>query len=258
MRQTLHLAHVLPDGRALLQVLRPGANWRPGRHSAPRATPLHSAIGRSVYGVSGGGRHAEPRRGWLDRGLLRLLVGRSGIGSRILVAGSVLMLLAFGPLLLAFQSLAHASSVSRRGPPIIQAASTGAVMAMEVAAVQVPPPAPPFPIPVAPVSASVPVITIASWYPGRPEACYQQGRRMALPAGLTLWTASKTLPCGSRIEVSGPAGKVELLVEDRGPYMGPSRDLDLSPPAFRKVAGPLGIGTAVVRYRVITPVDGTT
>jgi rare lipoprotein A (peptidoglycan hydrolase) len=78
---------------------------------------------------------------------------------------------------------------------------------------------------------------------------------MPLPAGLVLWTASKTLPCGSRIEVTGPAGRAELLVEDRGPYMGPSRDLDLSPAAFRRVAGPLVVGTATVTYRVIAPAE---
>ena len=52
--------------------------------------------------------------------------------------------------------------------------------------------------------------------------------------------------------MTGPAGKAELLVEDRGPYVGPSRDLDLSPTAFRRVAGPLVIGTATVTYRVIS------
>lgn len=165
-------------------------------------------------------------------------------------------MLVAGPLALAFQSLALASAASRRGPPIARAVLTGAVRATEIALLHTDLPAPPATVAVAPLPAPSPVVTtVASWYPGRPEACYQQGRRMPLPAGLVLWTASKTLPCGSRIEVTGPAGRAELLVEDRGPYMGPSRDLDLSPAAFRRVAGPLVVGTATVTYRVIAPAE---
>jgi hypothetical protein len=194
--------------------------------------------------------HAATRRPWADRGVLRLLVGPSGVASRIIPAGCLLAVLACGPLALVFQSLAHASA-GKRGPPASRAASRGAVRAAEIVLVDLPPP-PPVVVAAAPAAASPLVTTVASWYPGRPEACYQQGRRMTPPPGLVLWTASKTLPCGSRIEVTGPAGKADLLVEDRGPYMGPSRDLDLSPPAFRRVAGPLVIGTATVTYRVIS------
>ena len=73
---------------------------------------------------------------------------------------------------------------------------------------------------------------------------------MALPASLKMWAASRTLPCGTKIEVSGPADNAVLLIEDHGPYLHPGRDLDLSPQAFRRVAGPLAKGLVQVQYRL--------
>lgn len=92
--------------------------------------------------------------------------------------------------------------------------------------------------------------TIASWYNGRPVECWNGGEPMALPVGLKMWAASRTLACGTTIEVDGPAGTAILLIEDHGPYLHPGRDLDLSPLAFRKVAGPLAKGVVRVEYRV--------
>ncbi|HEU5002632.1 MAG TPA: septal ring lytic transglycosylase RlpA family protein [Actinomycetota bacterium] len=92
--------------------------------------------------------------------------------------------------------------------------------------------------------------TIASWYPGRPIACFQNGARHALPTGLVMWAADKSLPCGTTIQVTGPAGTATLLIEDHGPYLTPDRGLDLSPAAFKKVVGPLPVGIAVVTFKV--------
>lgn len=94
------------------------------------------------------------------------------------------------------------------------------------------------------------ITTIASWYGGRPLECWNGGVPMALPANLKMWAASRTLPCGTTIEVSGPAGTAVLLIEDHGPYLHPGRDLDLSPQAFRRVAGPLAKGLVQVQYRL--------
>lgn len=92
--------------------------------------------------------------------------------------------------------------------------------------------------------------TIASWYGDRPVECWEGGEPRAFPVGLKMWAASRTLPCGATIEVIGPAGTVVLPVEDRGPYLHPGRDLDLSTVAFHRVAGPLAKGLVRVQYRL--------
>lgn len=95
--------------------------------------------------------------------------------------------------------------------------------------------------------------TVASWYGERPSACYDARGRFAVPTSSDLWLAAKSLPCGTMVEVTGPAGTEDFQVEDHGPYLGPSRGLDLSPAAFREVVGPLGTGIGRVSYRVLIP-----
>jgi rare lipoprotein A (peptidoglycan hydrolase) len=90
--------------------------------------------------------------------------------------------------------------------------------------------------------------THASWYGTRPAACYDATGRHSVPPG-KLWTANRSLPCGTLVTVTGPAGSAVVAVEDRGPYGVAGRDLDLSPAAFRAVAGPLSRGVAPVTYR---------
>jgi rare lipoprotein A (peptidoglycan hydrolase) len=161
-----------------------------------------------------------------------------------------------GPLAVSLEGRAHRAGTHTRVTTLSRVATVAAVRALEVALLPVAPPAAPVALAAAAAGPAGPAVTtVASWYPGRPEACYEHGRRTALPPGLVLWTASKTLPCGSTVEVTGPAGRAELLVEDRGPYVGPTRDLDLSPAAFRRVVGPLVIGTATVTYRLISSAE---
>lgn len=90
--------------------------------------------------------------------------------------------------------------------------------------------------------------TIASWYNDRPSACWDRGGRHAFPKGLSVWTAHKTLPCGTAIVVSGPAGSVTARVWDRGPYVA-GRALDLSAAAFRATCGPTSRGVCRVTWR---------
>lgn len=68
-----------------------------------------------------------------------------------------------------------------------------------------------------------------------------------------MWTAARTLPCGTKVEVDGQGGRTVLLVEDHGPWVGPGRELDMSPAAFEAVVGPLAIGTATVTFWVVAP-----
>ncbi len=184
--------------------------------------------------------------------MLRPLLGSAGVLPRILFAGSTVMLLLAGPICLFVASQVHHTRPrNRRGPPD---SMVEAVLSLSsIGSLQAPPPAPPAP-PAGTPAADLPALktTIASWYRGRPNFCYQDGKPVSLPPGILSWTASKTLPCGARVEVSGPAGRAVVQVEDRGPYMG-GRDLDLSPDAFRRIVGALVIGTARVTYRVLSP-----
>ncbi|HVL88878.1 MAG TPA: septal ring lytic transglycosylase RlpA family protein [Actinomycetota bacterium] len=91
--------------------------------------------------------------------------------------------------------------------------------------------------------------TLASWYNDRPSACWDRRGRHAFPKGLTLWTAHKTLPCGTAVAVTGPAGTMTVRVYDRGPYVA-GRGLDLSAAAFRGVCGSTSRGVCRVSYRV--------
>jgi rare lipoprotein A (peptidoglycan hydrolase) len=129
------------------------------------------------------------------------------------------------------------ATTSRTSPPPAPAVASTAV-----------PPAPPAPAVSEPRPATQ--TTVASWYGQRPLACFDPGQRHPLPSGLVMWVASRTLACGTAVQVSGPAGSAVLLVEDRGPYLHPGRDLDLSPEAFRRIVGPLSTGLAQVTYRL--------
>lgn len=91
--------------------------------------------------------------------------------------------------------------------------------------------------------------TIASWYDVRPSACWDRRGRHAFPRGLRIWTAHKTLPCGTAVVVSGPSGTMTVRVWDRGPYVA-GRSLDLSATAFRGVCGSTGRGVCRVSFKV--------
>jgi rare lipoprotein A (peptidoglycan hydrolase) len=85
----------------------------------------------------------------------------------------------------------------------------------------------------------------ASWYGGGHGAC-----------GGTLhgyFAASRTLPCGSLVSVRASNGRyVFVTIEDRGPFTGGNRILDLSKEAFRQLA-PLGSGVIHVKAARLKP-----
>jgi rare lipoprotein A len=88
---------------------------------------------------------------------------------------------------------------------------------------------------------------MASWYGG-----YFDGRRTASGAvydqdGLS--AASRTLPLGTVLRVCRAGTCVQVVVNDRGPYVG-DRILDLSRGAARQ----LGMLSAGVAYVTATPV----
>lgn len=210
------------------------------------------------------GLTVPPRRPWLvSHG------GRSRpstLAVRHIVYGTftVLMLLV-GTVVLFMGSQVHGlETSSERGPPLLvpeaadltspHAGSTSTAVPLgplvtspaTTPATPPPPPAQPAAAPRRTASLS----TIASWYGQRPLACYDAGRRLPLPEGLGLWAASRTLACGTTIRIVGPAGTIDVLIEDHGPYLHPGRDLDLSPIAFGRVAGPLARGLVRVTYSV--------
>ena len=78
----------------------------------------------------------------------------------------------------------------------------------------------------------------ASWYSDRYGACGSL-------RGVTYYAASRTLPCGTRVSVRSGDRYVIVTILDRGPFTGRNRILDLSKPAFRKLA-PLGAGVVNV------------
>src|SRR5260221_2650101 len=92
-------------------------------------------------------------------------------------------------------------------------------------------------------------VTRASWYAERPTACYDSRGRHPFPRSLTLWTAHKTLPCGTVITVRFGNRTIRVAVLDRGPYVA-GRDLDLSRAAFAYFASPDIVGVLFVRWRV--------
>ena len=90
---------------------------------------------------------------------------------------------------------------------------------------------------------------LASWYVPRPSACWDALGRHPLLPGLVAYTAEPSLPCGTLVDVSGPAGTITVPVEDHGPEAWTGRALDLSPAAFRAVAGSLSAGVIPVTWR---------
>jgi hypothetical protein len=92
---------------------------------------------------------------------------------------------------------------------------------------------------------ALPLSGLASWYGERPDSC----DGLPLPWWVTTWTASLTLPCGSKVTVIGPAGAVTIPVWDRGPEAWTGRIFDLTPDAFRSVAGSLSVGVVPVEWR---------
>lgn len=88
---------------------------------------------------------------------------------------------------------------------------------------------------------------VASWYhEGRKTA---NGERFN-PDGLTV--ASKTLPFGTRLEVTNPANgnHVVVRVNDRGPFVK-GRELDLSRGAARQL-GIINQGVAHIEYKILS------
>ena len=85
------------------------------------------------------------------------------------------------------------------------------------------------------------------WKP-QPVAC--QGMGSFNPNKLT--AAHRSLPCGSKVEVTNPRTRKSVIVTitDRGPNVRTRRDLDLSRAAAR-VIGLTRVGVMVVSYRVI-------
>lgn len=88
-----------------------------------------------------------------------------------------------------------------------------------------------------------------------PSACWDQEGRHAFPTGIRDWTAHKTLPCGTLLDVElldseqQPTGRtVQVEVWDRGPYRC-GFDLDLSLHAFDEISSPR-LGTIMVRWRL--------
>jgi rare lipoprotein A (peptidoglycan hydrolase) len=95
---------------------------------------------------------------------------------------------------------------------------------------------------------ALPGVGLASWYPMRPWACWDASGRHPLPTGLKAFTATRGLPCGTMVRVSGPAGTITVPSEDFGPEAWTGRVLDLSPAAFIAVAGGLGSGVVPVSW----------
>jgi expansin (peptidoglycan-binding protein) len=56
--------------------------------------------------------------------------------------------------------------------------------------------------------------------------------------------------CGRKVRVTGPKGTAEVTVVDRLPS-GKYGDLDLSPAAFKLVAGDLGLGRVRVQWQFV-------
>jgi rare lipoprotein A len=87
---------------------------------------------------------------------------------------------------------------------------------------------------------------VASWYH---EGTKTANREPFNPDGLT--AASKTLPFGTRLEVTNPANGNHVIVRinDRGPYVQ-GRSIDLSRGAARQL-GMIDQGVAHINYRIL-------
>jgi len=97
-------------------------------------------------------------------------------------------------------------------------------------------------------------VTLATWYTPKPSRCWDPDRSVPVP-DVALYAAAHQ-PCGTTLEIRGPAGAIVVPVVDHGPNgaaAAAGHGLDLSPAAFRAVAGPLGRGVQLVSYRVVEP-----
>lgn len=134
-------------------------------------------------------------------------------------------------------------------PPARRAAPEPALPSpAEATAQRLPTPAP-TPTAVPPPAPGARVLTgRASWYgpgfAGRTTACGDPFD----PQALTL--ASRELPCGTRVRITGPAGAhVDATVTDWGPAEWTGRRFDLSQATFAAIA-PLGAGVVAVTVEV--------
>lgn len=140
------------------------------------------------------------------------------------------LLMALSPL------LQPANAELKSAEPVVSSPTPGGAEAKPVRAPSVAPSAPPEPT------------ALASWYPQRPSACWDARGRHPLPPWLVAYTASRSLPCGALVVVSGPAGSITVPVEDYGPEAWTGRAFDLSPAAFEAVAGSLATGVVPVEW----------
>ena len=90
---------------------------------------------------------------------------------------------------------------------------------------------------------------LASWYGGGEKlARHTASGEVFRPNGLT--AAHRTLPLGTRLEVSANGRSVMVRVNDRGPAAWTGRSLDLSKGAARAL-GMIGSGAVRVSYRAV-------
>ena len=89
---------------------------------------------------------------------------------------------------------------------------------------------------------------VASWYGkdfnGRTTACGEIYNMNEMSC------AHRTLPMGTILMVYYKGRSIEVIVNDRGPYVE-GRDLDLSRGAFKLLVGDGGQGLADVRYELL-------
>ena len=144
-------------------------------------------------------------------------------------------------ILMALSPLLQPANAELKTPePVVSAPTPGGATTTVAPPVRTAPVAPPAP------PKSTPVL--ASWYPQRPSACWDARGPHRLPPWLVAYTASRMLPCGALVTVSGPAGSITVPVEDYGPEEWTGRAFDLSPAAFEAVAGSLATGVVPVEW----------
>lgn len=230
------------------------ALWSPGRRTEP-THERHPAARHSLHAhnLAGTRPPARSQAGTKSGRRVPLHMHRF-----IFVAAGLLAVIVVPLTVIPLQQAEQSHRGADRGPP--QGNAAGAVQVADASgAVPAPAQSPLIAIPKAytgnepflqPRIGLGPGRTIASWYGGKPVACWQNGKKNLLPSGIKMWAADKSLPCGATIEVAGPSGTADLLIEDHGPYLTPDRGLDLSPEAFKKVVGPLAVGIAIVSFKV--------
>ncbi|KAH6897360.1 Non-catalytic module family expansin [Thelonectria olida] len=80
-----------------------------------------------------------------------------------------------------------------------------------------------------------------TWYTPGLGACGQNNGENELVCAMSAGLYDANSPCGKSIKITGPAGSVTVKVVDR--CVGCAYDdIDLSPAAFQKAIGELGIG----------------